>query len=570
MELKDENEKKILEEKKSETSNFTEYTLKEEREKTKNSDNDNSDVQSKKEQQNLRKLSTRSTKATNWSMQMLGEHNILKSMKEYLLEHPDLIAIRGNMDNIITNSQSQKMCIMLKFIRPITKTTIYKLVHECPSLPSNVNVTIDAVTKPELVKEGLDKISQNTEDREPFEKGDYTYSRFSKDKKVDPSNKIAELGLHKARLWWASNNLPFKDFIKAEAQYNWVQNVKRSKYATSEEDTKIDPMSKIQELGLLNAKQWWAEKNLPYKEFKNAETQYNWGKNVKKQAELAKESDQEKKIDPMSKIIELGLSEARLWWATNHLPNKEFKTAEVQYNWEQDVKREATKLSEKSNEVDPMRKIEEMGVSRAREWWAEHRLPYEEFDKAKAQYNWEEETKMLKKLREKSEMQINKLYPWQNYVYNIFKEVPDTRTIYVVLDKDGGKGKTFFQNMLYDLHPDEVVDIENGNSKDMLSLLKNVGKYKMIQLNLTKQTTEKVNLSAIEKMKDGNFSSLKYVPKKIRTEHPHLFIYTNAELDWNCLTEDRLRIIHLEQTYNDGFIVFTLSQWRESINSLVK
>jgi hypothetical protein len=114
-----------------------------------------------------------------------------------------------------------------------------------------------------------------------------------------------------------------------------------------------------------------------------------------------------------------------------------------------------------------------------------------------------------------------------------------------------------------------VVDITNGNSKDMLFLVKN-GNYKMIQLNLTRQTTNKVNLSAIESMKDGNFSSFKYAPKKILTKHPHLFIYTNAELDWNCLTEDRLQIIHLEKTYNDGFNVFTLSQWRESINSLVK
>ena len=46
------------------------------------------------------------------------------------------------------------------------------------------------------------------------------------------------------------------------------------------------------------------------------------------------------------------------------------------------------------------------------------------------------------------------------------------RTIYVVLDKDGGKGKTFFQNFLSALHPDEVEDITNGNSKDMLEFSK--------------------------------------------------------------------------------------------------
>jgi hypothetical protein len=114
---------------------------------------------------------------------------------------------------------------------------------------------------------------------------------------------------------------------------------------------------------------------------------YNWVQTVMRQAELAKKSDQEKKIDPMSKIIELGLPEAKLWWATKHLPYKEFKTAEVQYNREQDAKRKATKLSEKSNEIDPMRKLEEIGVSKSRAWWARHRLPYKELEKTEAQYN---------------------------------------------------------------------------------------------------------------------------------------------------------------------------------------
>ena len=76
------------------------------------------------------------------------------------------------------------------------------------------------------------------------------------------------------------------------------------------------------------------------------------------------------------------------------------------------------------------------------------------------------------------------------YVYNIFKEVPDTRTIYVVLDKDGGKGKTFFQNFLSALHPDEVEDITNRNSKDMLYLVKN-GNYKMIQLKQKRERRDK-------------------------------------------------------------------------------
>ena len=71
--------------------------------------------------------------------------------------------------------------------------------------------------------------------------------------------------------------------------------------------------------------------------------------------------------------------------------------------------------------IDPMKKIREIGILRAQEWWATHHLPYKEFNKAKDQYYWEEDQMMQKKQREEAEMQINKLYPWQKYVYNIFK-----------------------------------------------------------------------------------------------------------------------------------------------------
>jgi hypothetical protein len=278
-----------------------------------------------------------------------------------------------------------------------------------------------------------------------------------------------------------------------------------------------------------------------------------------------KESYEDKKIDPMSKIRELGLTAARLWWAEKGLQYNEFEKAETQYNWEQDVKNlaESPKKSEKANKEDPIRKIQEMGPTRAGEWWAEQGFPFEEFDKAEAQYNWEQAKKIRKKLREQSKVFEDKLYPWQKYVYDIVKQVPDVRRIYVVLDKDGGNGKTTLQNMLTDLHPDEVVDIKNGKTRDMTYLAKNIGKYKMIQLNLTRQTIDTVNLSAMESMKDGNFASMKYTPKKIRMAPPHVVIYTNTTLKWEDLTEDRFEIIHLSREYKEGFQKYTLLEWKD-------
>ena len=551
---------------------FTQYNLKQEMEETGDSDNVNSDDHSEEEQErvdimhdNLQDLSSSNTKATNWSMKMKAEYSVLQSMKKYLLGHSSFIAIRGYLEKHESESQTNNLQLMLKFVRPTIQSTIYKLVKKCSHMSDDVSVTIYAVTKAEHVKKILDNLCKKTnENKEVFEKGEFKYSRCVRKKQIDAESKIKEIGLHKARLWWANKNLPYKEFKNAEFQYHWVQNVKRCGKITKQQEEEPQivptlPMSKIKELGLSEARLWWANRNLPCTEFKKAETQYHWVQSVKNG------TSEDKKTDPTSKIIELGLSEARLWWAEKHFPYSEFEKAETQYNWEEDVQNRAksAKKSERECKVTPSQKIKEMGVSRAGEWWAENHLPFKEFDKAEAQYNWEQEKTIHSKLRKQAEVHKDKLYPWQKYVYDIFKQVPDMRKIYVVLDEEGGNGKTTLQNMLSDLHPDEVVDIKNGNTRDMTYLAKNIGKYKMIQLNLTRQTIGIVNLSAIESMKDGNFASMKYTPKKIRMEPPHVVIYTNTALDWENLTEDRLEIIHLSKEYEDGFQKFTLLEWKK-------
>ena len=562
MELQNGHEKKNLIEESSDTIKFTCYNLKEERKETEDSDNANSDVHSEKEQDrvdithdNLQHMTNSNTKATNWSMKMKAEYSVLQNMKKYLLEHSSFKAIRGCLEKPESESQTSNLQLMLKFVKPTIQSTIYKLVQKCPHMSDKASVTVHAVTQAEHIKIFIDSIyKKGNENKEFFEKGEFKFSRCVQEKKIDAMSKIEEIGLPNAKLWWANKNLPYKEFTKAESQYHWVQKVKRQAEITKqqEEEQQIEPMTKIKELGLSEARIWWADRNLPCTEFKKAEIQYNWVEDVKKCAEITHQSSEGKKTEPMSKIIELGLSKARLWWAEKHLPYNEFEKAEAQYRWEEQVKN-----------VEPIQKIEEMGLSKAGEWWAEKHFPFEEFDKAKAQYNWEQEKKICTKLRKQSEEFKDKLYPWQKYVYDIFKQVPDMRKIYVVLDKDGGNGKTTLQNILTDLHPDEVVDIKNGNTRDMTYLVKNPGKYKMIQLNLTRQTIDTVNLSAMELFKDGNFVSMKYTPKKIRMEPPHVFIYTNTALKWENLTEDRLEIIHLSREYKEGFKKYTLLEWKD-------
>jgi len=205
--------------------------------------------------------------------------------------------------------------------------------------------------------------------------------------------------------------------------------------------------------------------------------------------------------------------------------------------------------------------IEKHGLSTAKYIWTIEKRPHTVFEQAEAQYKWEEAVKIGEELKEQAKKRLEDLYPWQQYVHNLYLSTPDDRSIYVILDEKGGSGKTYLQNMFKNLYSDTVVDIRNGKTADMTKLAQNGGTFKMAQLNLSRQEKGKVNLSAVEEIKDGNFASTKYSSKTIRIPPPHFFIYTNMELKWNDMTRDRWKIIHLYQEYEKGFKVYTLPEW---------
>ena len=215
-----------------------------------------------------------------------------------------------------------------------------------------------------------------------------------------------------------------------------------------------------------------------------------------------------------------------------------------------------------NHEDQAVQLIRKLGPRKAEEEWAEKQLPYVAFKKAKNQYQFEKRNQRNKELQSQAENLKNHMYPWQAYVYCLIKQEPDARSIYVVLDKEGGRGKTSFQNMLKDLYPDDVVDLKNGTTKDITYLAAQQELFRIVQFNLTRQNTSTLNMEAIEMIKDGNFSSMKYIPTTVRRKPPHLFIYTNKELDWNGMTEDRWHIIHLSKHYENGYKTFTLFHWK--------
>jgi hypothetical protein len=209
--------------------------------------------------------------------------------------------------------------------------------------------------------------------------------------------------------------------------------------------------------------------------------------------------------------------------------------------------------------------IQNVGIARAGVQWAEMHYPKRYFDKAIVQINWEKNKKTEKQLLDRAEDILAHLRPWQTYVHNIYLSDPDPRTIYVVLDRKGNTGKTELQKTFAAVYQDSVLSIQNSSSENMMLLAKNAVGYKMVQVGLARQNSVKFNMEAIELLKDGLFSSMKYQSSLVRTVSPHLIIYTNTEPNWNKLTEDRWKIIHLDENYTDGYKVFDLTAWKKSM-----
>lgn len=109
-----------------------------------------------------------------------------------------------------------------------------------------------------------------------------------------------------------------------------------------------------------------------------------------------------------------------------------------------------------------------------------------------------------------------------------------------------------FKNIFKELYTDKVVDVKNRKTTDMTKLAVLGGQFKLLQINLSQQGKGVINLAAVEEIKDGNFASMKYSSKLIRIKSPHIFIFTNMELNWYELTTDRWRIIHLDADYIEG------------------
>lgn len=136
---------------------------------------------------------------------------------------------------------------------------------------------------------------------------------------------------------------------------------------------------------------------------------------------------------------------------------------------------------------------------------------------------------------------VHPLYPWQAKLERIALSAPDERTIWSIVDLVGNTGKSWFCKYMHKTHGAMI--LENGKTADIAHAY---GGERIVMIDLAK-AVEGVNYQIIEALKNGVLFSGKYDSRTKYYDCPHVFLFSNWELDASRFTRDKLKVIRLHR-----------------------
>jgi hypothetical protein len=140
---------------------------------------------------------------------------------------------------------------------------------------------------------------------------------------------------------------------------------------------------------------------------------------------------------------------------------------------------------------------------------------------------------------------ISDLRPWQQDLLDHLLTEPDSRKVIWFSDTLGGMGKSAMATYLHFYHDAFVTD--NGSSKDIAYSMPD--SPRIVIVDLTRETEERVNYAIIEAMKNGRVVSHKYESKVRYFEIPHVVVFANFPPRMSALSMDRWDIRYMEQPF---------------------
>lgn len=141
---------------------------------------------------------------------------------------------------------------------------------------------------------------------------------------------------------------------------------------------------------------------------------------------------------------------------------------------------------------------------------------------------------------------IKEFKDWQLKLNDIFKEDPDSRKIYWVVDPVGGAGKTTYCKHLVQTRDDTLyVCGKAGDIKYGISSWLETKELRIVLLDYTRSLENYVSYEGLESIKNGIFFNTKYESRMVCFDTTHVVCFSNFEPNMDMLSGDRWVVIHL-------------------------
>lgn len=151
----------------------------------------------------------------------------------------------------------------------------------------------------------------------------------------------------------------------------------------------------------------------------------------------------------------------------------------------------------------------------------------------------------------KEAFQESKLQPWQDELTKQLETVPDSRSVFWIMDEKGGQGKSWLCDYLIATH--DAIDFPVGKVVDMAYLWANSKPSSICIFDVTRTLQKEASYDPlhgmfcfIERLKRGCVHSTKYMPRTIFRKPPHVVIMSNFQPPVKNLSLDRWKIFSLQ------------------------
>ena len=155
--------------------------------------------------------------------------------------------------------------------------------------------------------------------------------------------------------------------------------------------------------------------------------------------------------------------------------------------------------------------------------------------------------KLMKQERFRRKAEEVIMRPWQLELEKELQNPADPRNVIVYVDPVGNRGKSFFKKIYAAKYPKTSIYYEEGKSSSIKHIVATLPyEPRVIFLDLSRQIIDDegrknfINYELIESLKNGSFTSSKYTGACAQLDEiPHFVIFSNHNLNWNCMSRDR-------------------------------